>query len=65
MKIPIGFLAFLLLVLEMPSQTLVAGNQDGTEPRTPIRRRSQATKRTISCPKLPRFHLERRGVIKL
>ena len=32
MKNPIGFLAFLLLVLGTPSQTLVAGNQDGTEP---------------------------------
>ncbi len=32
MKNPIVFLAFLLLVLGMPSQTLVAGNQDGTEP---------------------------------
>ncbi len=31
MKNPIGFLAFLLLVLGTP-QTLVAGNQDGTEP---------------------------------
>ncbi len=32
MKNPIGFLAFLLLVLGTPSQTLVAGNQYGTEP---------------------------------
>ena len=32
MKNPIGLLAFLLLVLGTPSQTLVAGNQYGTEP---------------------------------
>ncbi len=32
MKNPIGFMAFLLLVLGTPSQSLVAGNQDGTEP---------------------------------
>ena len=32
MKNPIGVLAFLSLVLGTPSQTLVADNQDGTEP---------------------------------
>ena len=32
MKNPIGIMAFLLLLLGTPSQSLVAGNQDGTEP---------------------------------
>lgn len=32
MKNPIGVVAFLSLVLGTPSQTLVADNQDGTEP---------------------------------
>ena len=32
MKNPIGSLTLLLLVLGTPSQILVAGNQDGTEP---------------------------------
>ncbi len=32
MKSPIGFLAFLLLFPGTPSQNLVAGTQDGTEP---------------------------------
>ena len=32
MKNPIGFMAFLLLVLGTSSQSVVAGNQDGTEP---------------------------------
>ncbi len=32
MKISIGFMAFLLLVLGTPSQSPVAGSQDGTEP---------------------------------
>ena len=32
MKIPICLLAFLVLFTGMPSQTLIAGSQDGTDP---------------------------------